>query len=448
MLRRCSLSIVFSASCLAQYAPIDIPGEWTFKSKTPAYSVDQPGRALGEFQPGIQVEVTGVEDHSGQWQVTYKRYGQPDLMSLIDPPNLALAKAEAFTRIEEDIAGFSILKKLLEQREVWPSSAAAMGDWLVSDRNRLALASGTEEKPLKLALKNPGEDASAWGIRPLAASIDYLQADNPRIVIEFWNKGDAFRSTTDPSKANRLLQDKFGKIQAVFRTYREDPARSASSEITALRVREKVYLLPNDLRASIRYDYGEHLIITFQSIEKLAAMRPPAYDPERFKDRIAEKVTRSQEGHTFIDGIPMINQGEKGYCAAATLARVLQFYGYAVDQHGLADLAETEAQIAQNDRGGTLRKNMIQAMGRICGSTPFRLRQIKKERPEAILPIIEQGIPIIWLIPGHARLLIGLHPENNEIVYSDSWGMEHAYKTQSWDYFVNANREMWILTPR
>jgi hypothetical protein len=43
----------------------------------------------------------------------------------------------------------------------------------------------------------------------------------------------------------------------------------------------------------------------------------------------------------------MIDQGKKGYCAAATLARVLQHYGYVVDQHALAELAETEGQASE-----------------------------------------------------------------------------------------------------
>lgn len=86
-------------------------------------------------------------------------------------------------------------------------------------------------------------------------------------------------------------------------------------------------------------------------------------------------------------------------------------------------------------------------MRRICNSTPFRLDEIDKARPEAIREAIDAGIPIIWFVPGHARLLIGLHPENNEIVYSDSWGIEHQYKTASWDYFINYNQEMWILEP-
>lgn len=143
----------------------------------------------------------------------------------------------------------------------------------------------------------------------------------------------------------------------------------------------------------------------------------------------------------------MIDQGKKGYCAAATLARVLQFYGYPVDMHAMADLAETESQATQYDRGGTLRDDLVRAMRRICNSTPFKLREVKETHPDALRALVERGVPMIWFVPGHARLLIGMHPERNEIVFSDTWGPEYQYQTADWSYFVNSHREMWTLLP-
>lgn len=447
MIRTFIGTVAITSVSFAQYAPVELPREWTFKTATTAYSTEDPNVKLGQFQPGIKVSVVGKDAQSGRWRVVFERHGQPDIKSWIDTPNLAESNPEAFARIEQDLAEFPLLKKLLEKPEPWPEKATDLATWLFPGDGRFALASGNETSPSQLVSRHPKTDAIAWGMAPLSASVDYRQPDNPQVTIEFWNKGDALQSRIAPSKAYRRLADKLGSIQDVFRTTREDPATTASG-ITAIRIKEKAYLFPNDLRVSLRYDNGEYLLLTFRSIDKLDALKPPAYDPTHFKERIAAQVSRSDEGHAYIKGIPMIDQGDKGYCAAATLARVLQYYGYSVDQHAMAALAETEAKLTENARGGTLRDNIIKAMRRICGSTPFRLRELDKERPEAIMPIIEQGIPIIWFIPGHARLLIGLHPENNQIVYSDSWGPEHAYKTQSWDYYVNMNQEMWILTPR
>ncbi len=434
---------------LAQYAPIDLPTEWTFRTATPAYSIASPREELGHFQPGITVDVVGSDPDNSHWRVVFKRYGQPDIECLVEPPDLSKARHEAFARVEADIAGFPLLRKLLEAAAPWPERPEQLARVVFGNAPSKSGNGSQSDSTDIFHAKEASKTGKAWGLTPLSVAVNYRQADNPMIVVEFWNKGDAFQTALDPSVGHRELQERFTRIQEAFRTYREDPAaNSAASAITAIRMKEEVFLLPNDLRVALRYDRDEYLLLTFQSISHLDNQKPETYDPNTFKQRIAGMVRESEAGHRYIGGIPMIDQGDKGYCAAATLARVLQYYGYAVDQHALADLAETEAQLSESARGGTLRENIIDAMSRICGSTPFRLKEIREEHPKEIREVIDRGIPIIWFIPGHARLLIGIHPQNNQIVYSDSWGPEHAYKTETWDYFVNANREMWYLTPR
>lgn len=201
-------------------------------------------------------------------------------------------------------------------------------------------------------------------------------------------------------------------------------------------------MLPNGLRVAVRYDRGEYLFLEIESIIKLEENTLAPYNPEDFKRSIASRVKTSRNGHDYIDSIPMVDQGDKGYCAAATLARVLQYYGYSVDMHAMADLAKTEAV------GGTRAEDIIKAMRRVCNSTPFRLQELRNATPSAIGSIVRQGVPIIWFVPGHARLLIGIHLEKNEIVFSDSWGSEYQYQVGSWDYFMQNNEQMWVLSPR
>ena len=57
----------------------------------------------------------------------------------------------------------------------------------------------------------------------------------------------------------------------------------------------------------------------------------------------------------------MVDQGQKGYCVPATLARVFAFYGMdGVDQHALAALCDSSAD------GGTSSNSMEAAMAAIC----------------------------------------------------------------------------------
>jgi hypothetical protein len=61
----------------------------------------------------------------------------------------------------------------------------------------------------------------------------------------------------------------------------------------------------------------------------------------------------------------------------------------------------------------------------------------------AVAGLIDQGIPLMWsvhvgLLPepeipqkgvgGHMRMIIGYNPKTSEIIFSDSWGAEHAAK--------------------
>jgi len=71
------------------------------------------------------------------------------------------------------------------------------------------------------------------------------------------------------------------------------------------------------------------------------------------------RVQRAPNGDVIITGIPMVDQGPKGYCAAAVAERLLRYYGRSLDQHEIAQLANTTAQ------GGTNPQNMMAALRRI-----------------------------------------------------------------------------------
>ena len=434
------ISFVFNIlDIYAQYRPVEIPKRWTCVIPTPTYSLEDSSQKLGDYKAGLTVRVLDYQDNPKYWKVAFERYGQPDIISLIDVPNLSLALPHAFAQIKKVIDDFSILKILFESSEVWDKSPKLFTDYIFGKGNTF-LSSGTKQKPVVLALGEPSTRSSLWGMTPLSALVDFTNPKIPKVVIEIWNKGDASQSSIEPSKAHATIQRNLSAIQRAFPCYRKDP--KISPKITAVPIRESVYMLPNGLRVAVRYDRGEYLFLEIESIIKLEENTLAPYNPEDFKRSIASRVKTSRNGHDYIDSIPMVDQGDKGYCAAATLARVLQYYGYSVDMHAMADLAKTEAV------GGTRAEDIIKAMRRVCNSTPFRLQELRNATPSAIGSIVRQGVPIIWFVPGHARLLIGIHLEKNEIVFSDSWGSEYQYQVGSWDYFMQNNEQMWVLSPR
>ena len=423
----------------AQYRPVDIPKMWTCEVPTPAYSVDDSRKKLGDYKAGTTVRVLDYQVNSRYWKVAFERYGQPDIVSLVDVPNLSLALPKAFAQVKEVINDFPVLELLLEAKPIWDTSPKLFTDYIFG-KGTTIISSGTKQNPVALTVEKISARTSLWGITPLSALADFTNSKSPKVVIEIWNKGDAFQSTIEPSEAHEAIKRNLDAIQQAFPCYKKDP--KIDPGITAVPIKETVYMLPNELRVAVRYDRGEYLFLEIESITKLEENKLAPYNPEDFKESIASRVRTSKNGHLYVHSIPMIDQGRKGYCAAATLARVLQYYGYSIDIHAMAELAKTEA------AGGSTGEDIIKAMRRVCNSTPFRLQELRNATPSAIRSIIQQGIPIVWFMPEHVRLLIGIHQVENEIVFSDSWGLKYQYQVGSWDYFMRYNEQLWVLNPR
>ncbi len=58
---------------------------------------------------------------------------------------------------------------------------------------------------------------------------------------------------------------------------------------------------------------------------------------------LPSRVKKASTGDVLIQGIPMVDQGPKGYCAVASAERVFRYYGLETDQHEMAELARTSS---------------------------------------------------------------------------------------------------------
>lgn len=215
------------------------------------------------------------------------------------------------------------------------------------------------------------------------------------------------------------------------------------------------------------------------------------------RDKVSRKelkgsIKKEADGTVWLEGVNMVDQGQKGYCVPATLARVFAFYGMdGVDQHALAALCDSSAD------GGTSSNSMEAAMAAICKKFPVKLITLedyqtivmsliepynklaqKKGKqpmsmmqppfdvadPELLLQVragkksqvkkwlgaikkhIDAGSPVLWSVTlgiykeeiavpqtrgGHMRLIIGYNMKEQTVIYSDSWGAGHEKKTIS-----------------
>lgn len=215
------------------------------------------------------------------------------------------------------------------------------------------------------------------------------------------------------------------------------------------------------------------------------------------KAGLKENVTREEGGDVWINGVPMVDQGEKGYCVPAAVSRVFAYYGMdGVDQHALAALCKS------SDQGTTL-NDMEKALKSICGpfhmtikswdwvgmksflkkakkmvkkgGTPPDDREIAqmilddvKKHPSTmnrglgdIKQQIDAGIPIVWAVMlgifpeqglpqsfgGHMRLIIGYNEEKGTIIYTDTWGIRHAKKSMPTREACAITHRLWVLRP-
>lgn len=197
------------------------------------------------------------------------------------------------------------------------------------------------------------------------------------------------------------------------------------------------------------------------------------------KSGLAENVVEDEDGSTYVDNIPMVDQGDKGYCVVATLERLVRYYGGSTSQHELAQLLNT------GDGGGTVVRYDRSVSPAVCKRFHFRQETVKFDRLDpkkvlqkynaaatskislgknkdddsicealaevdpdilhsavsdlkecrgfisAVKKYIDCGIPLVWGIPHHIRLIIGYNENEGKILYSDSWGSRHERKEMS-----------------
>ena len=77
--------------------------------------------------------------------------------------------------------------------------------------------------------------------------------------------------------------------------------------------------------------------------------------------KISDNVVRDPRGDVFIGEVPMVDQGQKGYCSVATAERVLRYYGVDVDEHEIAQAAGTSP---EEGTSTLAMKRSVEAIGR------------------------------------------------------------------------------------
>ena len=187
----------------------------------------------------------------------------------------------------------------------------------------------------------------------------------------------------------------------------------------------------------------------------------PDHKPKRkelqiHKEQYSANVCGTPGGDVYVDNIPMVNQGPKGYCVPATVERVLRYYG--IDQITMHQLAEAAG---TGRGGGTSVESMNHAIGKLRRNFGLDIHSCGEVKIETLKKYIDQGIPVMWAMyvnpaflqlmqnsrdlrpnakspeqwlkslrkyklpragEGHVCLIVGYNARTEEIAISNSWG--------------------------
>jgi Peptidase_C39 like family len=96
-----------------------------------------------------------------------------------------------------------------------------------------------------------------------------------------------------------------------------------------------------------------------------------------------DHVERSAGGDIKLSDLPMVDQGDKGYCVVASVERVMRYYGATVDQHELAQVANSDA------AEGTSTGAMLASLRRLTARFGIKVRSLYDWNIRDFLKIID-----------------------------------------------------------
>ncbi len=298
-------------------------------------------------------------------------------------------------------------------------------------------------------------------------SIAYFSADGKFLRLDAWiyNRGDDGEKTEE--EFNKYYN---GIIQELSTHFKAKPTKSNISGAT--RSTAYTFTLPGNNQVDLLVGFekkpfrADFIALVMRNLDKGDRLRGSA-EAKKF-------VEKKENGDVMIDKIPMIDQGPKGYCVPATLARIGQHYGVDISMHEIAMIADSSS------GGGTSVQAAVGSLKENYARIKLKIKDINVKTPgvfkrsgNTLVPIsateakeihdkikdddaslakfrneiianVDKGLIIAWtmvvgLLPengqavrqnggGHMRMIIGYNKKTDEVIFSDSWGNGHEIK--------------------
>ncbi|GAA5496317.1 hypothetical protein Rhal01_02500 [Rubritalea halochordaticola] len=180
------------------------------------------------------------------------------------------------------------------------------------------------------------------------------------ISISYYNKGD--NGTITSSNFEQLREKVVDQVNTLTGSRPEDRSGRGTVKMkkTFWRYNDTAFQLESSTNSST--NQPEFLRLRVASLKSSREGTSTAR-----RSSLKSNVVKAKNGDVFINNIPMVDQGQKGYCACASTARIYQYYGLKTDQHEIAQLANSSA------NGGTSPSEMVRSLKRVTGKLNARL---------------------------------------------------------------------------
>jgi hypothetical protein len=341
---------------------------------------------------------------------------------------------------------------------------------------RLSLKPESNTKTQSSFRSYPDESFKVFGARPFSAAM-YAAEDKPvSFSLVYANKGDFFGSKGSaemhfdkdevPKEAKELLAKAMtADVDAITKTLTAKLGESVKMRFGEGAGRETVQ----------RWDWRGHALLLkevegeyvgMEIVTTAFADRGGAADKTSeplIRQRVLANMDKRENGDVVIGDLPMVDQGPKGYCAPATVERVMRHLGLSADMYVLANAGGTKM------GGGTSMLALFEGVGKYIRRKGRSFDNWEGEmKIKELAKHIDKGVPVIWGLystdafndaanqrtearkavtdwaewqtklpaiaaasaaglgpdtsSSHVVLIIGYNKETNEIAFSDSWG--------------------------
>lgn len=209
--------------------------------------------------------------------------------------------------------------------------------WLKELQGGLSPVSGGEDKLRYYALQNKVKH-TFFGMPLEELNLIFAGDKLSAVEVSVYNRGDAGAMNA------RYLNTLVKRLSSELDRFAGQREKKETAMLGSARIESQLWKNENgsaQLKWSKNSDRAEFLNVAFLPPGEAKKLKN-AVGAGLSAAELRNKAEKTPSGGVILK-IPMVNQGGKGYCAAAVAARILNYYGSEADQHIIADLAGTDA---------------------------------------------------------------------------------------------------------